>query len=84
MLCTTQEVKMKATTVGMLSLIGLLLPLLLACSGASESESESESKSMASWTKEAIPAAFLVPDDFPDGWTVKRNAEALTIEGTHA
>ena len=77
---------MKATTVGMLSLIGLLLPLLLACSGASESESESESesKSMASWTKEAIPAAFLVPDDFPDGWTVKRNAEALTIEGTHA
>ena len=33
---------MKAKTAGMLFLIGLLLPLLLACSGASDYESEIE------------------------------------------
>jgi len=47
------------------------------------SEKAESSKSTVSWTKETLYAKFLVPDDFPDGWTVKRDAETLTIRGTH-
>ena len=47
------------------------------------SKTKPELEKTTSWTKETLYANFLVPDDFPDGWTVKRNAEALTIEGTH-
>ena len=37
----------------------------------------------ASWTKEVIPEAFVAKDDFPDGWQVLRDPDALTIRGTH-